>query len=200
MPVEELIRGGGAVLAFDTNAIVGFSRERKVTLRAFLQMCNDAERLRLDDASPLAIGIVVPALARMEALHDLRVSRGEQPFDEQTVKDGLRNKAEVHPFDEDSAIRASGVLHGWFPSDDAWQAAKRERLRALMGQSPADAPATIDWAIAAQAEAEGWVLVTADVRAEFKHVSRKMTKVDLRELLDELLRERGLIGSATTRT
>jgi len=197
---EDLIRGGGATLAFDTNAIIGFSRnDRKVTFGAFFGICNDAERLRHDEASPLAISIVIPALVRMEALHDLRVDLGERPFDAQMVKDGLRNKAEVRAFDEDSAIQASGALHRWFSTDEAWQAAKLERLIAMLGQSPTTAPATLDWAIAAQAEAEGWILVTADTRGEFSRVARKLTKIALRQILDELLRDRGLTGSGGPR-
>lgn len=197
---EDLIRSGGATLAFDTNAIIGFSRaDRRVTFGAFFGICNDAERFRHDEASPLAISIVIPALVRMEALHDLRIARGEQPFDVQVVKNMLQNKAEVRAFDEDSAIQASAALHRWFSTDEAWQAAKLERLVAILGKAPTTAPATIDWAIAAQAEAEGWILVTADTRGEFSRVSRKITKIALRQLLDELLRERGLTGSGGPR-
>jgi predicted nucleic acid-binding protein len=193
---DDRIRAGGAVLAFDTNTILGFSRaERRVSFRSFFGFCNDAERLRQDERAPIAMHIVVPALVRMEALHDLRVSRGDKPFDIHEVKNGIKNKAEVRSFDEDAAILASGVLHRWFPSDDRWQEAKRQRLSAIVGQSRASAPATIDWAITAQAEAEGWILVTADKRAEFSRMSHTITKIALRSLFDDLLRERGLLMS-----
>jgi hypothetical protein len=52
--------------------------------------------------------------------------------------------------------------------------------------------ASIDWAIAAQAEAEQWILITGDTRAEFRRVTLKLTKGALRRILDELLQERGL--------
>lgn len=199
MSPEERIRAGSATLAFDTNAILGFTRaERKVVFGSFLTVCDDANRLRDEASSPLEISIVVPALARMEALHDLRVSRRDQPFDAELVKKVLVDKgARVAPFDEDAALKASAALHRWFTTDEAWQRAKRDRcLEAL--RLPETSPpgqfglASIDWAIAAQAEGEGWIFVTADARAEFRHVSRKITKTALRILFDQLLHERGL--------
>ncbi len=195
---EELIRAGSATLAFDTNAVLGFSPgERRVVFGAFMRMCDDADRLR-NAAPPLSLSIVVPSLVRMEGLHDLRVDRGTRPFDAAHVVQTLRRlNASVPPFDEDAAVKASGSLHRWFPSQQDWHKAKRDRCLEVLGLPSSAAPgqgglASIDWAIAAQAEAEGWILVTADTRAEFRNVSRKMTKEALRTLLDELLRERNL--------
>jgi hypothetical protein len=76
MPLpEELIRAGGATLAFDTNAILGFSPgTRRVVFGAFMKMCDDAHLLRTA-ARPLWLSIVVPSLVHMEVLHDLRVAR-----------------------------------------------------------------------------------------------------------------------------
>lgn len=198
MSPEELVCAGGATLAFDTNAILGFTKEeRRVVFGGFLTMCDNANRLREEAQPPLHISIVVPSLARMEALHDLRVSRGNKPFNTELVKAGLAGKAQVVAFDEDAALKASGALHRWFSTDEAWQRAKRARcLEAL--RIPETTPpgkyglASIDWAIATQSEAEGWILVTDDVYAEFQHVSRKITKDALRRLLDRLLAERGL--------
>lgn len=59
--------------------------------------------------------------------------------------------------------------------------------------------ASIDWAIAAQAEAEGSILVTADTRAEFDRVSSKIRRSDLRRILDDVLRERGLLAGSPAR-
>jgi hypothetical protein len=201
-PPEELIRSGGATLAFDTNAILGFTRnERRVVFGAFLSMCDDVNRLRDELPRPLSMVIVVPSLARMEGVHHLRVERGKKPFDaKRAIQDLAAKNAAVAPFDELAAVKASGALHQWFPSDDLWHTAKRDRCLEILGLSRNDAPgqgglASIDWAIAAQAAAEGWVLVTADSRAEFAHVPLKITKSRLRTLLDELLLERG-VGSA----
>lgn len=194
---DELIRAGGATIAFDTNAVVGYSKaERKVTFGAFFRLCNDAERLRGHRDRPLALTMVIPALVRWEALHDLRVDRGEQPFDARLVSSALKNKAKVRAFYEGTAIRASEVLHRWFPSDDLWQAAKRDRLTAILGHAPSAAPATIDWAIAAQAEAEGWILVTDDTGPELSRVSRRVRKRELRAIMDALLAERGLTSDS----
>jgi|HubBroStandDraft_6_1064221.scaffolds.fasta_scaffold90970_2 hypothetical protein len=200
MPLpEELIRAGGATLAFDTNAILGFSPgTRRVVFGAFMKMCDDAHLLRTA-ARPLWLSIVVPSLVHMEVLHDLRVARarGGQAFDAAHVKVELKDKADILAFDEEAAIKASGALHDWFPSDEAWQAAKRERCLEILGLPSSAAPgqgglASIDWAIAAQADAAGWILVTGDMGAEFKSVSLKMTKAALRTLLDALLHERGV--------
>jgi predicted nucleic acid-binding protein len=194
---EELIGSGSATLAFDTNAIIGFSREaQRVTFSAFWTVCNDANRLREEAASPLPIKIVVPALAHMEVLHDLRTSLAVSKFDQQQVKRELKRKGvTIAPFHDEAALSASAILREWFPSDEAWRTAKRRRCLEVLGLL--DAPgqgglASIDWAIAAQAEAEGWILVTDDTRAEFGNVSRKITKTELRLILDDLLRERGL--------
>lgn len=199
---EDLIRRGGATLAFDTNAILGFSKaERRTVFGGFMRMCDDAELLRSGAARPLPISLVVPSLVRMEGLHDLRVDRRTKPFDGNKAAEDLRSKnVRVVAFDEDAAINASAALHRWFPSHEDWQTAKRDRCLEILGLPSAAAPgqaglASLDWAIAAQAEAEGWILVTADTGAEFRKVSLKLTKNDLRHLLDELLRERNLESS-----
>lgn len=198
MSAEESIRAGGVTLAFDTNAIIGRSpRERRLVFGGFFTICDIANRLRDEAPRPLEIHVVVPALARLEALYDLRIERGKAPFDEAFVKSALEGKARVIEFNDDAAIRASGVLLRWFDCDEAWQRAKRERCLEALGLGkghPASGRglASIDWAIAAQAEAEGWILVTRDTRAEFQHVSHTITKEALRELLDRLLEERGL--------
>lgn len=195
--IDALIRAGGATLAFDTNAIIGFSGSgRRLTFSAFFDFCDAVDRLREEARDPLAISVVVPTLAYIEALHDLRTSLGATPFDRGQVERTLaRKKVVVAAFDGDTAMSASAVLHRWFPSHDEWRLAKRARclevlcLRDAPGQSGL---ATIDWVIAAQAEAAGWVLVTSDAGAEFAHVTRKVKRDELRRVIDVLLRERGL--------
>jgi len=198
--VEDRIRGGDATLAFDTNAIIGFSgAEARVTFGAFWTVCDDASRLRDEAREPLSIEIVVPALAHLEVLHDLRTTIGAR-FDRARVERELQSKqVAIPPFHDEAALKASETLHRWFPDAGLWRAAKRARCLEVLGLR--DAPgqaglASIDWAIAAQAEAEGWILVTDDARAEFNHVSHKITKSVLRRLLDGLLRERGLYGAS----
>lgn len=205
MSAEGLIRAGGATLAFDTNAIIGREKKRLV-FGGFYNICDDVSRLRAEESSPLNISIVVPALARMEALHDLRVERAQrgEAFDEEHVRGALGSKALVADFNDDAAIKASRVLHRWFADDEAWQRAKRERCLEALGLRKehlvgGHGLASIDWAIAAHAEAEGWILVTADQRAEFENVSHKITRQALRELLDKLLEERGLAPSGGRR-
>ena len=204
--IEDRIRSGGATLAFDTNAIIGFSRtDRRITFGAFWTVCDDVNRLRGEAWEPLDLSVVVPALAAMEVLHDLRTSRSEQglSFDHAVVRQNLETKkAMLAPFHDDAAMRASEVLHRWFPEAEAWRIAKRARCLEVLGLP--DAPggaglASIDWAIAAQAETEGWILVTADTRAEFDRVSSKIRRSDLRRILDTLLRERGLLDGSPAR-
>lgn len=196
---EERIRSGGATLAFDTNAIIGVSRaDRRVTFSAFWTVCDDANRLRDEIPEPLPISIVVPALAHMEVLHDLRTSLSKTPFDRTRVEREMESKrVRIANFHDDTAMRTSEILHGWFPTSEVWRTAKRQRCLEILGL--ADAPghagvASLDWAIAAQAEAEGWVLVTDDSGAEFSRVSCKIKRSALRRVLDEILRERGLVS------
>jgi hypothetical protein len=198
-----LIRAGGAVLAFDTNAVLGYKTEdnRKwAVFGRFLDLCDDMNQIGADARSPLNVEIVVPALVRMEGVRRLRVSLREREFDAESVKSGLRGRARVVAFDEDSAIDASGTLHQWFDTDEKWQQVKRERcLEArdltATNSSKACGLATIDWAIAAESEAKGWILVTEDGGLEFRHVSRKLTKQAVRDIVDKLLVERGLLPS-----
>lgn len=195
--VEALIRAGGATFAFDTNAIIGYaSREQRLAFGSFFKLCNDVDRLRNEVTSPLPLSIVVPALAHMESLHDLRMSLGSKPFDRAMVEGRLADKGvSIAPFDNDAALGASEVLHRWFPSAEGWRSAKRARCLEILGISEAPGQsglATIDWVIAAQAEAAGWVLVTSDAGAEFAHVTRKVKRDELRRVIDVLLRERGL--------
>jgi hypothetical protein len=197
-PIEELLRAGGATLAFDTNAVIARDRRGKLSFSGFFWLCDGVNVLR-SGPPPLGISLVVPALVRMEAFHDLRTELAGRsiPFDPDMVETTLKDKqVAVAHFDERAALEASAVLHRWYPTDEGWQRAKLERCREALGGAASHADgyglASIDWAIAAQAEARGWVLVTDDERAEFRDVSRKIKKSSLRALLEELLRERGL--------
>lgn len=200
--VEARIRQGDATLAFDTNAIIGFSgADRRVTFSAFWSVCDDANRLRDEVPEPLPMAIVVPAVAHLEVLHDLRTAT-RRAFDRARVERELADKrVRVAPFHDEAATSASEILHRWFPEAEAWRTAKRTRCLEVLGlrDAPGNAGlASIDWVIAAQAEAEGWILVTADTRAEFNRVSHKITRTELRRVLDDLLRERGLRSATRT--
>jgi len=205
--VEARIRRGDVTLAFDTNAIIGFSGvDRRVTFGAFWTVCDDANRLRDETKEPVSISIVVPAVAHLEVLHDLRtaMSQRARAFDRARVERELGDKqVKVAPFHDDAATNASEVLHRWFPQAEAWRTAKKARCLEVLGlrEAPGNAGlASIDWVIAAQAEAEGWILVTADTRAEFNQVSLKITRSELRRVLDDLLLERGVPSAAHARS
>jgi hypothetical protein len=192
---EELVRRGGVTLSFDTSAIVVPTDGGAVGFGGFLTICDLANELRVSDP-PCELTLVVPSLAHMEVLHDLRTAQAGR-FDPDMVARGLqRKKVEVRHFDGQDALAASKVLHGWCPTGEDWRNAKRGRCLEALGlpgvRAEGHGVASIDWAIAAQAEAHGWVLVTGDQRAEFSKVSLRLRKSDLHSLLEDLRRERGL--------
>lgn len=199
---EDRIRAGGATLAFDTNALVARARTGRLSFSGFFWLCDAANRL-VGHEAPIHISLIVPSLCRMEGFHDLRIDLAGQSraFDAPMVERVLQDKrVVVTAFDSNDALDTSRVLHDWFPADAEWQAAKRDRCLEVLGVRGVEARghglASIDWAIAAQAEARGWVLVTDDEGAEFRRVSLKMKKSALRALFEEMLRERGLSAGA----
>ena len=191
MTPEERVRRGGAVLAFDTNAIVRPGKEGRVSFERFMRCCDAANRLRKANKK-LDVWVVVPALVHFEVLHDLRVSRGAG-FDPKQVNDALESKGvEIGAFDAAAAEGAAGVLHGWFPGNEQWRAEKKQNcLGALgIGAAPGHGLATIDWPISAHGEASKWILVTGDKGAEFRRSTLKVTATEASELLDKLVVER----------
>lgn len=194
--VEERIRAGGAVLAFDTNAVSG--------TRRLFDLCDVANRLEMAPR-PLILRRCVPALAHAEMVFHIRhalLSRNK-PYSPEKVRAGLLDKGlAVETFGMEDAEAAAEFLSGRFSTPEAWRAAKRQRyVDALaLPRDQADAargktcPATVDWYIAAHAASRGWILVTSDTGREFQDVELRIALGALEALLRTLLAERS--GSA----
>lgn len=191
MTPEDKIEAGGAVLALDTNALIGFRR--------LAGLCNRVNLLR-QAPSPLEIQLSVPAVVHMEVLFDLRQHHGEG-FDADGVLRGLFEKGlRIEPFGEAHAQHAAARLAANFPQTSDWHAAKRKRCLACVGLREQDVRsaasgkrcgATVDWVIAAHAAQEGWILVTSDTGPEFAGLELKMTLDRLEQVLADLAERRG---------
>lgn len=194
MTPEERIASGGAILALDTNALVGFQRLARV--------CNSVNLLRTA-AEPLELRLCVPAVVHMEVLFDLRQHYGAT-YDADAVLQGLLDKGlTVAPFEGKHAVSAAEHLAANFPRNEDWQLAKRrsciqclglvrpeEEARALASKKPCGA--TVDWVIAAHAAHEGWILVTSDKGPEFARLEMKLSLERLERVLAELVERRNV--------
>lgn len=179
---EQAILQGGVTLAFDTCCIIGRSADGTLTV-PFNQLATTIDRLREEATPPHALEVVVPSPVHFEVLHDLRLHCRATGlvWDPEIVVQSLRSKGvRVAAFDEAAALSASGRLFEWYPSEAEWQTAK--------GHSPA----TIDWLIAAQADAAGWVLVTDDRGRELDKVRLVISRQRIRRVLRDLCQDRGI--------
>jgi hypothetical protein len=189
--VEELIRRGGAVLAFDTNVLRHHKR--------FLDLC---DRVKLLNASPgnFALQVVVPAVAHGEHVLHIRHSKGPD-FKSERIWIGLQDKGvEVRSFDGKDAESVAELIGTQFSDDAAWQAAKRKLAGRQLGLSDEQLEtaknrrvgATVDWLIAGQTAAnQPWILVTNDKGMEFQAVARKISLENLEALLGRVLEAQG---------
>ena len=118
--------------------------------------------------------LVVPAIAHTEIVFALRRKKGAG-FDAQQVIGPLQQRGVViEALDREAAEKVATVLSLWFPSDDAWKAAKTN--------------GNLDWHIAAHAESlENSTLLVHDRGPEFARVSNPITADALiSQLQDEL--------------
>ncbi len=99
--------------------------------------------------------VVIPMPVYVEDQHHERVYRGSafslRRYDEFLDQAGIS----LLSFDKDQATRVASKLAEWFPTDDAWQSAKRI---AIGREGRGRAPMTTDWLIAA------FVAADADAR------------------------------------
>jgi hypothetical protein len=187
--MASLLRGGTAVLALDTNVITCPRKDGRLSFNPFLDICDLVDRIGSTPTGP-RIRVVVPASVHFEVLHDLRLSKGSS-FNLELVRNPLKSKGvDVLAFDEESAELASGELAQWCADSEVWRQRKKQHCLSALGL--ADAPghglATIDWLLATEAEARGWLLVTDDQGPEFADVDRKVKRTRLAGLLIELAR------------
>ncbi|AUX20709.1 uncharacterized protein SOCEGT47_011820 [Sorangium cellulosum] len=190
--VEELIGAGGAVLAFDTNALSGHRR--------LFALCDVVNQLR-EPPAELDLRLCAPVIAHEEMMLHLRheQARSGRSYDPGIVRAGLEDKRiEVVSFDLEDAEGVAELLASQFPTPEAWRKAKRQRCVDCLhlSQEQADgAPgrrcsATVDWLIAGQVVKEGWILVTGDKGPEFREVPRKIELGALEALLGRMLARR----------
>lgn len=178
---EAALRSGRAV-AFDTNSVWGEATWATVCgqLRAWARL------------HKVKVALVMPAIAHQEKVHDLRYEFGTR-FRSQAIDQGLQSAGvDVVDFDRHDADATAAWLATLFVNDDAWRQAKRLMFLQRLGL-PADhaAPgqncsATVDWLIAGQATARGWLLVTNDQGAEFVRAPNKLTLAELVRLVASL--------------
>jgi hypothetical protein len=135
----------------------------------------------------------------MEVLFDLRQSFGAG-YDARQVVQGIIDKGlEVQPFDVQHAEHAAARLGASFPMPGDWHAAKRKRCLECLGLRDKNIPtsgsgkkcnATVDFALAAHAAYEGWILVTDDTGPDFIGLELKIKLERLEALLQDLLESR----------
>ncbi|MCA9524931.1 MAG: hypothetical protein KC549_01380 [Myxococcales bacterium] len=179
----------GCLLALDTNAAWSAARVRRLST-----MVRAVNRLRGNKA----LLLFAPTLVHAELLHDIRgrLSGEGEVFDPEEVAASLQDmEIEIAAFERADAEGTAEYLHGQHPSGAAWQQAKLEfatrklSLPAEVKVAAKTFPATVDWFIAGQASARGWLLVTEDGGAEFRGVSRatlEQVEASLRRQREEL--------------
>lgn len=166
MTPEERIRTTEVMLVFDA---------ANVPTKRLFKLAKEAL------ARGARVRAVVPVTAHLEKLLDLRQAK-HAAYDGRKVREALQDaRVEILPLDVDAAEVAAARLHTWFPNNDEWQAAKRERL-GLGGN--ANAPATIDWVTAAMCP-EDAIVVTDDQGAEWGKCER-MGSQELQDVLAKL--------------
>jgi hypothetical protein len=153
---------GLAVIAVDTNVVW---REGLLDLIDLVNLVNQGR------AGEQQLAVRIPALVHAERLFQERRRRGPD-YDEAKPLNVLRNKgAEIVAFDKDDASRHAERLAQCFPTDADWHRAKKP------------GGTTVDWFIATQCAARGWVLVSDDLGGEFAWCD---AIVGRKEILDAL--------------
>jgi hypothetical protein len=166
----ERLRGGPVRFALDTNQAWG---------QHHLEFGLDLRRLA--DTSLQSHAFIVPSLVVGERLRQIAQRKGDRYVAEtalQTLEDvGLTPVGH----EQDDGIHFAGLLTSWYPNPDDWDAVKRQWAADQLGVAgPVNdrrVSATVDWAIFAQADRHGWVLLTADKGPEFKSLPRTSLKV-----------------------
>lgn len=187
--LQQWLRDGGGPLALDTNVVYG-----DVRLFELCDRLNTLKQRRVASHTTLFIGAVVYS----EKLHDLR-QKHAQRYDPDVILQGMRRKGlVVRDFTHLHADHLARLLGERYPSATDWYAFKRTLYLKRLGlpqdmweQAPAtgqNCGATVDWLIAAQADCEGWLLVTEDDGLEFRGIKRiRLARLEdaLQGLIDE---------------
>jgi hypothetical protein len=186
LSIRAYLDGAGAAIAFDTSAMKGGGNRWRVEVAQCVQRINEARR------EP-PIKLFVPVAAHAEMLHDYRQSKGDA-YSAAAIVTGMQNLGlEVIDFSAAHADHFATLAARSFPSSDAWRRAKIQRCLSCVGL-PANHPvsdhpcsATVDWLIAAQADAHGYLLIVDDRGDEFAGVPRRARRTALLPVLHRML-------------
>jgi len=131
--------------------------------------------------------LLISSLVYTERQSQERRRRGSD-FELGRVQLFLQSKRiDIAPFTAEDSEGGSAWLAQRAPDQEAWQALKWDRLAGECKLDPSSPPkhvsATIDWFIAAQVAARGWILVTRDKGQEFKDLPLQIHSSQLDRVL-----------------
>ncbi|MCK6574385.1 hypothetical protein L6V77_25160 [Myxococcota bacterium] len=163
--VADRIRPGSVRLLFDTSGIrIADPVLRRITERTAIWN----EHLRHAGRAPITLA--VSALAHAERIAQVRRRVGSA-FNHERLYAGLlvSKGIAVAAFDEDAAVATAEALVRRFPTNEAWQAAKRP---APDGVPTHRVSATVDWFIAGHASPSHTIACVGDAGTEWAHIVR----------------------------
>jgi hypothetical protein len=200
--ILNLLRQGILAIAFDTNALFGDKR--------FKRLCTSINRInRLDDKYQLKL--VVPAPAHAEKLRQIKqhLKKQDKKYSHEFVLKNLTDLGiHIAPFEPWHAEKVADLFHKQFPTEDDWNQYKLKRCLDCIGinclkrcldclelsfveefieSTGQTCSATVDWLIAGYAYAENCLLVTDDTGKEFKGIEKKTTFDELEAAVNQLL-------------
>jgi hypothetical protein len=179
--IFNLLRQGKLTIAFDTNALFGDRRLKK--------LCISISRInRLDDKYQLKL--VVPAPAHAEKLRQIKQQLRKQHNNHELVIKNLEDMGiNIAPFEPWHAEKVADLFNKQFPTQEDWNQLKLKRCLDCIGRNSLKrcclklnsfetliestgqtCSATVDWLIAGYALAEECLLVTDDTGKEFKGI------------------------------
>lgn len=196
--VRERILSGRATLAVDTNIVHG-------GLGHLFGVANLVKHF--NEKKPAnQINLVVSAVVYMEVVnHTWHAKLKDFEYDRRSVEQRIKLQIEelsekgisIVSFDQKQAENTAQVLSGWYKTDAEWQRAKQivfqetlclnDKFFSSKNKQALNCNATIDWVIAAQADAQNWILVTNDLGPEFSNVRLKINWDELKTMMKELL-------------
>ena len=194
--------GGGAAptLAFDTNTIFGDNPRSDPGI----DLINTINRANAVRGEAPAVRLVVPAVVFHEKIRQMTQRRGAR-FDVSLPLGFVSsNHLEIEPFDQQHALAIAKRLHERYPTRGDWRAFKKRRclqclklpVETVTGGDGYDCGAAVDWLIAGQAEAMGYLLVTNDGGPEFTGVRLRANLAFVLAAATELLAAREGAASA----
>jgi len=200
--ILNLLRQGQLTIVFDTNALFGDRRLKK--------LCTSVNRInRLDDKYQLKL--VVPAPAHAEKLRQIKqhLTKQHKKYNHEFVLKNLKDMGiEIASFESWHAEKVANLFHRQFPTQNHWNQFKLKRCLDCLGRNGLKrcldclelrsfeeliestgqtCSATVDWLIAGYAHAINGLLITDDTGKEFKDIFQKTTFDELEFAVNQLL-------------